>query len=180
MRYGKSLEDFILSLKGGVFFLSPREKLFLAFLDEMGLPEDVLREGVEDCYRAVDPRKRSRYPLFLCMRPIMEAYERFLRLEAQKGGLDWKRRFQKKLALAKKYLKTGAVEPASEEEAHKLLKELERRIVRKLWRSMDEEEKRRIKEKYREFERNRSLYSELIKEEVKRIHGVPNLSLYVD
>ena len=52
--------------------------------------------------------------------------------------------------------------------------------MRKIWKSMDEKEKRRIKEKYREFERNRSLYSELIKEEVKRIHGVPNLSLYVD
>jgi len=52
--------------------------------------------------------------------------------------------------------------------------------VRKLWRRLKKEERERIKEKYKEFEKNREIYGELIKAEVKRIFGVPDLSLYID
>ena len=180
MSYSKNLEEFVLRLKGGVFFLSPREKLFLKFLEEMGVPEGVVRRGIEECYRSLNPLKRSKYPLFLCFRKVMEVYENHLRLEAQRVEIDWERRFREKLDLVKGLIKTGIKKPRSEEEAQRILKEIETRIVRNLWRRMKEEERERIKEKYREFEGNREIYGELIKAEVKKLFGIPDLSLYVD
>ena len=180
MSYSKKLEEFILHLKGGVFFLSPREKIFLRFLEELGVPESIVRTGIEECYRAVNPMKRSKHPLFLCFRSIMEAYENHLRLEAQKIDIDWRKRFRKKLGLVKDLIKTSVKEPESEEEAQKILKEIETRIVRDLWKRLSKEEKKRIKEKYKDLEKNKEIYGELIKAEVKKIFGVPDLSLYTD
>ena len=180
MSYSRGLEEFILRLKGGVFFLSPRERLFLRFLEEMGVPESVVRRGIEECYGALNPLRRSRYPLFLCFRKVMEVYENHLRLEAQRMEIDWERRFWKKLELVKDLLKAEVRRPRSEEEAQRILKELETRIVRDLWRRMGKEERERIKEKFRDFEGNREIYGELIKAEVKKLFGIPDLSLYVD
>ncbi len=180
MSYSKKLERFVLELKGGVFFLSPRERIFLSFLEEMGIPEHVVREGIENCYRAVNPRRRSKRPLFLCMGEIMEAYERFLRLEAQRLEIDWRRRFREKVELVKDLLKGEVGEPKSEEDAQRILKEIERQIVRALWSKMDPQQRRRIREKFKDFESRRDIYGELIKAEVKRLYNLPDLSLYVD
>ena len=180
MSYSKDLEDFILRLKGGVFFLSPREKLFLKFLDEMGIPESVVKRGIEECYRSINPLKRSKYPLFLCFKNVMETYENHLRLEAQRAEIDWERRFWEKLELVKGMVKAKVERPASEEEAQRILKEIETRIVRNLWRKLDREEREKIKEKYKEFKDNKEIYRELVKAEVKKIFGVPDLSLYID
>ncbi len=180
MSYSKRLESFILEMKGGVFFLSPRERMFLDYLEEMGVPEEVVREGIARCYTSLNPRRRSKYPLFLCFKTVMEEYENYLRLEAQKVSIDWRRRFEKKISLVRDYLEKDVPVPENEESAQEILKEIEREIVRRLWRSMDREERKRIKEKYREFENRRDIYGELIKREVQRIYGIPNLSLYVD
>ena len=110
----------------------------------------------------------------------MEAYENHLRIEAQKIDIDWERRFWKKIELVKDLVKTKVKRPKSEEEAQRILKEIETRIVRDLWRKMKKEEKDRIKEKYREFEGNREIYGELVKAEVKKTFRIPDLSLYVD
>jgi len=180
MSYSRDLEDFILEMKGEVLFLSPRERMFLNFLSEMGVPEEVVRQGVERCYTAVNPFRRARRPLFLCFREIMEAYERFVRLSAQRAEIDWKRRFREKIELVKDLLKEELREPTSEEEAQRILKRIESGIVRALWRKMSPSEKERILRKYKDFRKNREVYRELVKAEVKRIYGIPDLSLYVD
>ncbi len=180
MSYSKKLEEFVLSVKGGVFFLSPREKLFLKMLDEMGIPEEVVREGVEECYRSINPKRRSKHPLFLCFNSIMERYENHLRLEAQKIELDWKGRFKKKLGLVKHLIETHVQEPTSEEEAERILRDIETSILRKLWKKLSPEERERIMSKFEEFKENREIFGELIKNEVRRTFGVPRLSLYVD
>ena len=180
MSYSSALEDFILSLKGGVFFLSPRERLFLNFLQDMGVPERVVRSAVERCYTAIPPEKRSKYPLFLCMNRVMEEYENFLRLEAQKLRLDWRERFNEKVSYVAKFIKVKVKEPESEEEAQRILLELENSLLRELWRSMSREERERIREKFKEFKDNRELFGELIKREVQKKFCLPRLSLYVD
>ncbi len=180
MSYSEELEGFILRMKGEVLFLSPREKLFLKFLSEMGVPESVVREGVERCYTAINPRRRPRRPLFLCFREIMDAYERFVRISAQRAEIDWRRRFREKLNLVRDLLRGEVEEPHTEEEAQKVLKQLEAKIVRSLWRRMSPEERERILKKYSDFRGNREIYSELIRSEVKKIYGLPDLSLYVD
>jgi len=180
MSYSKSLEDLVLRLKGGVFFLSPREKFFLRLLEDMGVPESVVRRGVEECYTSVNPLRRSRYPLFLCFKRVMEVYEEYLREAAQRIEIDWERRFWEKLKLVKDMVKGEVKRPRSEEEAQEVLKSIETQIVRELWRKMGREERERIREKYKDFKGNRYVYGELIKAEVKKIFGVPDLSLYID
>ncbi|WP_457601284.1 hypothetical protein [Hydrogenivirga sp.] len=180
MGYSRSIEDLVLRLKGGVFFLSPRERLFLKVLEEMGIPEQVVKEGIERCYTALNPRRRSKHPLFLCYRSVMEVYENFMRLQAQRVEIDWRERFRRKLAPVRDLIEGDIREPGSEEEAQGILKDIENRLVRRLWRELSPEDKRRIKEKYREFKENRELFSELIKREIQSMFGIPPLSLYVD
>lgn len=179
MSYSRTLEEFVLRMKGGVFFLSPRERLFLRFLEEIGIPESVVRRGIEECYGTLTPLRRSKHPLFLCFKRIMEVYEDHLRLEAQRIEIDWESRFWRKVNLVRDMLKEVR-RPRSEEEAQKILKEIEARILRDLWKRMEKEERKRIKDKYKDFEDNREIYGELIKAEVKKLFGVPDLSLYVD
>ncbi len=179
MSYSKDLERFVLELKGGVFFLSPRERTFLELLEDMGIPEEIVREGVENCYRALNPRRRSKYPLFLCFRSIMESYENYQKLRVQRLDIDWKRRFYEKIKLVQDLIKE-VEEPSSEEEAQRILKEAEREILKKLWKKLSREERERIKKKYEGFRENKELFGELVKGELKRMFGIPDLSLYVD
>ncbi len=179
MSYSKRLENFILELKGGVFFLSPREKMFLDFLEEMEIPESVVREGIEKCYTALSPKRRSKHPVFLCFKSIMEVYENFQRLSAQKVEIDWRRRFKEKIKLVSHMIDGEVCEPDSEESAHRILKELERSIVSKLWKKMSKEERERIMKKYAEFKNNKEIFRELVKREVQKFYGIPDLSLYV-
>lgn len=180
MSYSKGLEDFILQLKGEVFFLSPREKIFLKHLEEMGIPERVVREGIEECYTAINPKRRGKRPLFLCFKTIMEKYENYLRFQAQKLEIDWKERFRKKIEKVRDMIRGEIREPRSEEEAQEILKDIENRILRNLWRRLPREEKEEIREKFKEFKENRWLFGELIKSELKKRFGIPDLSLYID
>ncbi|EDP74627.1 hypothetical protein [Hydrogenivirga sp. 128-5-R1-1] len=180
MSYSKSLEDFVLRLKGGVFFLSPRERLFLKLLEDMGVPEHVAREGIERCYTALNPRRRSKHPLFMCFRNVMEAYENHLRLEAQRVEIDWKKRFEEKVRGVKKFVNLSVKDPESEKEAQEILKKVETELFRELWKQLSKEEKREIKEKFKEFRDNKAVFGELVKRELQKRFGVPTLSLYVD
>ncbi len=180
MTYSKRLEDFILRLKGGVFFLSPREKLFLKLLEDMGIPEHVAREGIERCYSSLNPRRRSKHPLFLCFRRVMEVYENFLRIEAYRGEIDWKGRFWKKVSSVRELISGEIEEPESEERAQEILMEIESKVMRELWRKLSGEEKRKIREKFRDFKDNEEVFRELVKRELQRRFGIPTLSLYVD
>jgi len=180
MNYSRGLEEFILKLKGEVFFLSPREKAFLKLLSEMGIPEKAVREGIERCYTAVDPRRRAKRPVFLCFREIMESHETLMRIELQKRGIDWRHRFWQKIRLVESFAGDEVREPSSEEEAQKILKKIEARMVQSFWERMDPSQRKRILFKFRDFKDNREIFRELIGAEVKRIYSLPDLSLYVD
>lgn len=180
MSYSMALEEFILKLKGGVFFLSPREKLFLNFLEELGIPESIVKEGIERCYTALNPRRRSKHPVFLCYRSIMDVYENFLRIEAQKVRIDWEHRFEEKVKKVKELVNFEIKKPESEEDAQKVLKEIESRIMKELWKQLSKEERDSIGRKYREFRDNKEVFAELVKRELQKKFKIPPLSLYVD
>ncbi len=180
MSYSKKLETLILELKGGDFFLSPRDREFLKALEEMGVPEEVAFEGVRRCLESVAPKKRSKTPLFLCFSAVMEAFENWRRLKAYEEHWSWRDRFRKKIELVKGLIRKLPPEPRTEEEARRILSDLEKRILRNLWRRLPEEERKRILKKYSKFKENKDLYRELVKEELRKRFGLPNLSLYVD
>ncbi len=180
MRYSEKLSELVLSLKGGVFFLSPRERAFLDMLEDMGIPLRVVIEGIRDCYVALPPGRRSKYPLFMCFKYVMKRYEDFLRIEAQKLELNWRDRFLKKLSLVKNLVTEEVPAPKSEEEAERTLRDIEAKILKGLWRKLSPQEKERIREKYKDFKDNQEIFGELIKSELRRIYGIPHLSIYVD
>ena len=180
MSYSEKLKELILSMKGEVFFLSPRELAFLDLLEDMGIPESIVEEGIKECYRSINPYRRSKHPVFMCLKTIMSVYENYMRLEAQKMRLDWKKRFYKKLELVKEFIKERVEEPRSEEEAEMLLRRIEDSILRALWKDIPKSERAKMVSKYEEFKENEEIYRELIKSEVRRFFGLPRLSLYID
>ncbi len=180
MSYTERLENFIIKLKGEDFFLSPRERIFLELLAEMGIPEDIVKEGIEKYYTALNPRKRSVKPVFLSFKEIMTSYERYIRLNAQIQKIDWRARFYRKLELVKELISIKVNPPSSEEEAWKTLKSVEEKILRLFWNKLTEEEKKEIINKYKEFKKNREIFREFIKSEIRKKFKIPNLSLYVD
>jgi len=180
MSYSAELREFIVSLRGGPFFLSPREKIFLDLLEDMGIPEEVVKEGIELCLGAVEPRKRSKYPLFLCMSKILDLYESYRRHMTLKDPFDWRERFNYKINLIKDFLEEDPPVPQSEEEAERILSEIESAIIKDLWNKLDKEEKERILSSVKQFRKEDDIYKELIKREIRRIYGIPTLSLYID
>ncbi len=175
----KELERESLRIKGE-FFLSPRERLFLDFIREKGIPKEIALAGIRKCYGEIPPRRRSRYPLFLCLRQVMETYEEFLRKRAQEMEIDWERIFKLKLEAVKELLESEPPMPGSEEEAEEILKEVEKEVFNRLWGQLNEELKREIVRKFRKFRREEELFKELVKEELRKIYRIPVLSLYVD
>ncbi len=171
------LEEEILRLKGGVFFLSPREKRFLDMISEMGIPNDVVLTGVKECLRSLEPKRRSKYPIFMCYKKIMEMYDQQVRREAQVQPY-WEERFKEKIDLVKELVKHPLPKPKTPEEAEEILRSLERDILSIAWKKLSAQEKRNIKEKFKDYEENKDLYAELIKEELRRRFGIPHLSIY--
>ena len=180
MSYSKSLIDFIISMRGGSFFLSPREKIFLEVLEEMGVPEEVVKEGIEICLGAVDPRKRSKYPVFLCMKKVLEIFETYRKHNAIRETFDWRERFNFKIQLVRDYIDAEPPPPASEEDAERILMETESKIMKQLWDKLGQEKKKRILEAVSQFRKEDDIYKELVKREIRKIYGLPVLSLYVD
>ncbi len=179
MSLRKEIEDFVIRIRGGSFFLSPRERMFLDLLNEMGVPPSVVKEGLEICISAVNPSKRQKFPIFLCLGKILELYENYQRIKLQREPFDWKERYLKKINAVMHLLDSEPPSPRSEEDAQKVLKELEKRIFKKLWESLEQEEKRKILDSVREFRREDDIYRELIKKRVFDLHGIPRLSLYL-
>ncbi len=176
-----NLEEFLINIKGSSFFLSPREKLFLKILSEYGVPEEVVKEGLKDCYRELPPPARDTYPAFLCFKKIMARYESFKRSQTAKKPFNWKEAFERKLALAEGILGSVNVEkPSSEEQAYRVLKELEKEILKCFWAKLSKEEKISIRRRLAKFKEDKDLYNFLIAEEIRKRFSLPDLSLYVD
>ncbi len=175
-----SPEEVIVSLKGQ-FFLSPRERQFINLLTkELQVPEDILRQALEECLKAVPPEKRRKFPLFKCLRKVLELQKLHTRQEAFQNSLNWKEVFYEKLRDASAYLNEKVKEPQTEEEAEKILRELESKLMKKLWNELPREEKRKIVEKYKTVKKeDEELFKELIKHELRKIYKIPKLSLYV-
>ena len=132
----RRIERRILELKGGSFFLPPRDREFLRFLKEEGIPDEVVEEGVSRCLKALEPSERERFPLFLCYRVIVETFEEKRRLEAYRAGFHWRERFYRKLQIARMFVEECPPPPRTEGEALKILREIEDRILKRLWRRL--------------------------------------------
>ncbi len=179
MSYTKELEERVLKIKGE-FFLSPRERLFLEFLERAGIPEEVAVEGIKKCYLELPFERRQKYPLFLCLKHVQEAHREFLRRKAQEINIDWKAIFFSKLKAVREFLSSEPEEPKSEVEAERTLREIESEVFTTLWEKLDLKEKERLLKKYRKFRKEENMFKELIKDELREIYGIPFLSLYVD
>ncbi len=180
MRYSKRIEREILELKGGDFFLSPRDREFLRILQEQEIPEEVAMEGIRRCLLSLPPSRRRKTPLFLCYGTVVRVLEEKRRISAYTEGPDWRERFRRKVALVRDLLEDIPPFPKDEETAKRVLREIEDRLLRKFWRKIPKEERERILERYRHYKRERELYRELLKREIQRRFGLPDLSLYVD
>ncbi len=175
-----SPEEVIVSLKGQ-FFLSPRERQFINLITkELQVPEDILRQALEECLKAVPPEKRRKFPLFKCLRKVLELQKLHARQEAFQNSLNWKEVFYEKLSYANAYLNEEIKEPQTEEEAERILRELESKLMKKLWEELSKEERKKIVSKYKTVkEEDEELFKELIKHELRKIYKIPELSLYV-
>ncbi len=171
------LEEEILKLKGGVFFLSPRERRFLDMISEMGVTNGVILLGIKECLRTLEPKRRSKYPIYMCYKKIMEIHDQQIRREAQIQP-HWEARFKEKVALVKELVSDPLPKPRTPEEAEEILRGIEKEILRLAWKRLTAQEKKAIKDKFKEYEENRDLYAELIKEELRRRFGIPHLSIY--
>ncbi|NPB07923.1 MAG: hypothetical protein GXN96_03225 [Aquificae bacterium] len=175
-----SPEEVVLTLKGQ-FFLSPRERFLIQLLrEELGYPEEVIAKGIEECLRGVPPDRRRKYPLFRCLGKIRELYEKKRREEALVHGVDWRKAFSEKLRAIEVFLPvSGVATPGSEEEAEKTLRELESRLMKKLWEELPREKKKEILKKYGTVrEEDEELFRELVREELRKLFSVPSLSIY--
>jgi len=101
MSYYRELKDFILQIKGD-FFLSPRDRWFLKFLEEEGYPLEVVKEGIRKFFLFHPPNRTSKLPLFMSFEQIRKLKRFYIKKTSQ--GLDWKERFFKKLRLAEEIL----------------------------------------------------------------------------
>ena len=180
MRYSNRIEREVLELKGGDFFLSPRDREFLRILQDQEIPEEVAIEGIRRCLLSLPPSRRKKTPLFLCYGTVVKVLEEKRRINAYREGPDWRERFRKKLALVKDLLEEIPPFPKDEETAKKILRDIEDRLLRRFWRRIPKEEREKITKRYRPYKREKELYRELVKREIQRRFGLPDLSLYVD
>jgi len=173
-------EEVVISLKEQ-FFLSPREKQFIDLLiEELRIPKEVIGHALEECLKAVPPEKRRKFPIFRCSKKILELHKLYARREAFQNNLNWKVIFYEKLKKVEVYLGEKPKEPKTEEEAERILREVESKLMKKLWDDLPKEEKRRIVRKYEGLRKEEEeLFKELVKHELRKIYKIPELSLYV-
>lgn len=175
-----SIEELITTLKEQ-FFLSPSEKRFVKLLTEsLNIPEEIIKQAIEECLRAVPPDRRRKFPIFRCFKKVLELKEMYIREKAIQEELDWKKIFSVKLKYAREYTDLKVKEPRSREEAEKILREIESTIMKKLWENLPKEKKREIVKKYERIKsEDEELFKELVKYELRRIYKLPDFSLYV-
>lgn len=179
MSYYRELKDFVLQLKGG-FFLSPRDRWFLKFLEEGGYPLEVVREGIRRFFLLHPPEKRSKLPLHMSFGHIQKL--RQLYTKDLKAGSSWKEKFRKKLSLAEELLgqKLHIQEPESMQEAEQVLQSLESELAKRLWEALSREEKKKLVAKFAVFKDREDLLKAMIKQELFKRKGIRSLSLFVD
>ena len=178
MSYYTELKDFILELRGGGFFLSPRDRWFLKFLEENAYPVDVVKEGIKKFFMSYPPEKRQKLPLFMSFREIEKLHKKYIKQTSH--AESWKDRFYKKLELVRPYIDLSIDEPKDLNEAERVLAELERKLAQILWKNLSEEEKKSLVKKYAQFRKEEELFKLLIKRELLSRIGVRSLSLFVD
>ncbi len=73
-----SLYQFVLSLKGRGFFLSPKEVKFLKKLLEQGFSEEEIKKRLEECYkRVIPPKEREKSSLLRCIGLFLKKERRY-------------------------------------------------------------------------------------------------------
>ncbi len=179
MSYYKELKDLILELKD-CFFLSPRDRWFLKFLEEEGYPLEVVKEGIKRFFLFHPPERRSKLPLHMSFGEIKRLKK--LHIKKPSEGIDWKDKFLKKLRLAEEILqkKVEIDVPESIEKAEEILQDLEAQIAKRLWESLSKEEKARLLKKFAPFKERQDLFKAMVKRELFREKGIRSLSLFLD
>ncbi|MCS7307021.1 MAG: hypothetical protein NZ526_00550 [Aquificaceae bacterium] len=180
MSYYRELKDFILELKGGEFFLSPRDRWFLKFLEESSYPLEVVKQGIKKFFLFYPPEKRSKLPLFMSYREIekLNEYHR----KNVKPKVDWHTKFKERLSMAESIIKEPIAQPEVKDiwEAEEFLRQLENKIAKKLWDGLSKEEKKKIRNKFQVFEKDDELFKSMIKRELFKQMGLKGLSLFLD
>ncbi|MFN7064750.1 MAG: hypothetical protein ACK4OF_01175 [Aquificaceae bacterium] len=178
MSYYRELKDFILDLRGGGFFLSPRDAWFLKFLEEEGYPLEVVKEGIRRFFLFFPPERRSKLPLFMSYKKIAKLNKHYR--EPKKA--DWKERFYQKLEMVKAFLEEDfqIPEPKDMGEAEELLQNIERQIAQKLWNALNQGEKESLLRKFSIFKEDKELLKAMIKRELLKKVGLRSLSLFLD
>ncbi len=175
MSYYKDLKDFILELRGS-YFLSPRDRWFLKFLEEEGYPKEVVKEGIKKFFLFFPPEKRAKLPLFMSYKEI----KKLNKYHIPKGSFDWRERFYKKLQIAKEFIDITPFEPEDIKSAEEFLQSLERQIAQKLWDGLSKEEKTEIMRKFSAFKEDKELLKAMIKRELFKRVGLRGLSLFLE
>lgn len=179
MSYYRELKDFILQIKGD-FFLSPRDRWFLKFLEEEGYPLEVVKEGIKKFFLFHPPNRASKLPLFMSFGQIQKLKRFYIKKTSQ--GLDWKERFLKKLRLAEEILgrKIQVKMPEDMQSAEEILQSLSSEIAKKLWDELSREQKASLMKKFASFKQDQELFKAMIKRELFKEKGIKSLSLFVD
>ncbi len=179
MSFYRELKGFILELKGEGFMLSPRDRLFLKHLEESGYPIELVREALRRFFLSYPPERRKKLPLSMCRHELERLKKHYIKKET--AG-DWREKFRQKLELAEKLLGENLLveEPEDPARAEELLEELEKRVAKRLWEGLEEEEKKSLLRKYATFKGDEELFKLLIRRELLKRAGIKSLSLFLD
>ncbi len=179
MSYYRELKDFVLQLKGD-FFLSPRDRWFLKFLEEEGYPLEVVKEGIRKFFLFHPPERASKLPLFMSFGQIQKLRKLYIKKPSE--GTDWKEKFLRKLRLAEEILarKIEVKMPKDIQSAEELLHSLSSEIAKKLWDELGKEQKASLLKKFAIFKQDQELFKAMIKRELFKEKGIKSLSLFVD
>lgn len=180
MSYYRELKDYILLLRGGGFFLSPRDIWFLKFLEDEGYPIEVVKEGIRKFFAFHPPEKRPKLPLHMSFGEIKKLRRLHTKKKAQEHG--WKEKFLQRLSLAEELLqrKIEIEMPQSVQKAEEILERLEAEIAKRLWESLSKEEKTALFKKFAPFREKEDLFKAMIKRELFKQRGIKGLSLFLD
>ncbi|RMH80767.1 MAG: hypothetical protein D6674_02640 [Acidobacteria bacterium] len=178
MSYYRELRQLVLELKGGEFFLSPRDRWFLKFLEENNYPLPVVKEGIRRFFLKHPPERR-RLPLFMSFGEIEKLRKVYRKGEAK--GFSWQERFWDKVKVAERFLgELKLKEPEDMESAEGTLQMLENTLAKKLWDNLPKEEKLRLRRKFSQFATEEELFKLMIKRELLKREGLGRLSVFVD
>jgi len=172
--YVREIERFVADLRGGTPFLSPRERMYILSLEKRGVPLDVLKNIIRKCFSYVPPPRRYRFSVNMCGKEVEREIRRLKKRPNHK--VHWLEIFRRKvegLGISNYPL------PSTEEEAERILREIENDIVKKLWENLDTEKKREILRKYGRYRKDERVYKTLIRREILRMFNIPPLSLYI-